>query len=184
MLTILPPGQVTARDEAGDTRCLNSIVNIIPSGNLVSSLADGSTYALTVSCTPPCTGSGLDATFTVTSGVVTTTTLVASGCGYDPSFPPTISSASQDATAFTPTFTGQLQAFAAVSRVGTRVGGLAATYYDGNDLTRPVKSVTEAVTPDFSHACSRGGPEGCPGPVTSLASGEGFAVRWAGHVQV
>ena len=45
MLTGLLPEQVTARDAAGDARCLNSIVNIIPSGNLVSSLADGSSYS-------------------------------------------------------------------------------------------------------------------------------------------
>ena len=67
MLTVLLPEQVTARDAAGDARCLNSIVNIIPSANRVSALADGSSYSLAVSCAPPCTGTGLDATFTVLS---------------------------------------------------------------------------------------------------------------------
>jgi hypothetical protein len=162
---------------------LNGIVNIIPGGNLATSLSAGSSYPLTVTCTLPCNGTGLAATFTVTNGFVTGTTLSSVGCGYDPGFPPLISSSSAPDTIFEPTFAENLQSFAVVARVGTHVGGLSATYYAAQDLLEPVRSVIAGDVPDFSHTCDRRSPAGCPGPRASLPSGDGFSMRWAGHAQ-
>jgi len=175
---------ITARDGFNDVRRLNSIVHMELSGNLSVSIPNGAGKALSITCTAPCKGSGLAASYEVSNGVIKYVWLTSGGCGYDSMHPPTISdSTNAPGAIFRPVVHSKLQEWSVTARGAQLIGGLAATYYDSVDMTGPVAAGFRTSV-DFSDACIQGTYSVvCQAPSASLSDGEGFSVRWAGLVQ-
>ena len=180
---------LTARDGYKDVRCLNSIVHVELSGNLsvLPGVADGSGKVVTISCTAPCQGSGLAATYEVSGGLVKYVWLTSGGCGYNAMYPPILSDPLYAPGAiFSPVIHSSWQQWAVNFRGAHVIGGLVATYYDEVDMMAPVASISPSPV-DFSDAaCAHSVDTNsivCSAPAASLSDGESFSVRWLGLIQ-
>ena len=109
------------------------------SGNLsvIPGVADGSGKVVTISCTAPCQGSGLAATYEVSGGLVKYVWLTSGGCGYNAMYPPILSDPLYAPGAiFSPVIHSSWQQWAVNFRGAHVIGGLVATYYDEVDMMR------------------------------------------------
>jgi len=168
---------IIARDGFRDVRCLNSIAHVELSGNLSVSIPDGAGNALSITCTAPCQGSGLAASYEVSGGVIKYVWLTSGGCGYNRMYPPTISSVNAPGAIFRPVVHSSLQEWTLTARGTQMIGGLTATYYDSVDMTVPV-AASYRTSVDFSDACIQSTYSVvCRAPSASLSNGESFSVR-------